>query len=311
MDAPMHVGDKYSLTWGPVHVTAGAMDQTKCIWVRLNNPTEIKVHSMHNVLTDGSHHLIVYKDDMDTTEQTTPVDCQPFTGALNASGMIAPLAITQRKDDPIFLPAEVGYTFAPNQMIKIEMHYVNKGDTDLDVMATVDFFAPDPATIKYEAAVLFTGSPDIDIPAGVGQTATLHQFFTVPSTINLQSAKFFAITGHTHELGTSVKVSVGEPGALTEVYAPAPFEWDEPATVTPPEFSVPPNGGFDFECKWTNNRNVQVGFGEDAADEMCFFWAYYYPSIGSKVCVHTEQYGGQDVCCPGNDYVCNLIAMQF
>ena len=49
---------------------AAGRENTQCIWVRLGNTTEIKVHQMHNVLSDGSHHLIVYKDDMDTIEQT-------------------------------------------------------------------------------------------------------------------------------------------------------------------------------------------------------------------------------------------------
>src|SRR5260221_8324656 len=69
---------KYALGWGPVTVAPG-QESTRCIWLRLGNDTEIKVHQLHNVLGASSHHLIVYKDDMDTTEQTTPVPCQPFT----------------------------------------------------------------------------------------------------------------------------------------------------------------------------------------------------------------------------------------
>ena len=87
-DAPPLVGERYQLNWGPVTVTPGG-EGTRCIWVRLSNETPIKVRQMHNVLSASSHHLIVYKDDMDTTEQLTPVDCQPFTGALNTTGSIA------------------------------------------------------------------------------------------------------------------------------------------------------------------------------------------------------------------------------
>ena len=35
--------------------------------------------------------------------------------------------------------------------------------------------------------------------------------------------------------------------------------------------------------------------------EMCFFWLYYYPSQGAKVCAHSDQFNqptGIDVCCP-------------
>src|SRR6185503_18426616 len=87
-DAPMLEGEKFSLTWGPVSVPPGR-ESTQCVWMQLPNTTEIKVHQMHNTLNEASHHLIVYKDDMDMTEQLTPTPCQPFTGALNTSGMIA------------------------------------------------------------------------------------------------------------------------------------------------------------------------------------------------------------------------------
>jgi hypothetical protein len=307
-------GDTFDLTWGPVTVSAG-MEQTQCIWLRLGNTSAIKVHELHNVLSPSSHHLIVYKDDMDTTEQTTPMPCQPFTGALNTSGMIAPLAITQKKDDLITLPDGVAYTLDPDQMVKLEMHYINASDSDEQAQATVTFSAADPGTIHDEASILFTGSPDINIPAQGMQT--LHEFFTVPSYVDLSASHIFAITGHEHHLGTGVTVNVapGKTGPMMPVYDPMPFSWTEPATTTfATPFSVPTNGGFDFTCTWMNTTSAPVKFGESANDEMCFFWAYYYPSQGSKVCVHTDQYGGAaglDACCPGDPQICALIGQRF
>ena len=209
-DAPPLSGTEYSLQWGPVNVDPG-VENTQCIWLKLGNTSEIKVHQVHNILSQASHHLIVYKDDMDTTEQTTPINCQPFTGALNTTGMIAPIVITQKKDDILTLPDGVAYTLAPNQMIKIEMHYINSTDNPLMWMAQVNFFAADPSTIQNEAAILFTGSPDIgtDPKTGIpaGQSFTLHQFFTVPSYLDLSKSSIFAITGHEHQFGTGVTVS--------------------------------------------------------------------------------------------------------
>jgi hypothetical protein len=310
-------GETYKLAWGPVSVPAGTED-TQCIWLRLNNETEIKVHSLHNVLSGGSHHLIVYKDDMDTTEQLTPTPCQPFTGALNSTGMIAPIAITQKADDKIFLPDRVAYTFAPHQMVKLEMHYLNATDDTEMVTANVDFYQAKASDIDHEASILFTGSPDINIPAGPAGQASLHQFFTVPAYLDLSQAKIFAITGHTHALGTDVNIRVApsKTGQMTEVYAPAPFSWSEPETRTFDQpFTIPTGGGLDFECTWNNTRTTggTVGFGESATQEMCFFWAYYYPSQGSKVCFHTEKYGGAaglNVCCPG-DSLCGVIEQMF
>lgn len=306
-DAPMFGGEKHSLTWGPVSVPAGRED-TQCVWIRLDNETEIKVNQMHNQLNAASHHLIVYKDDMDATEQLTPVPCQPFTGALNTTGMIAPIAITQKSDDMIFLPNRVAYTFAPHQMVKLEMHYLNASDQTQNVQATVDFYAAEAGSIDHEASILFTGSPDVSIAPG--ETKTLHQFFLVPPYLDLSQSKIFAITGHTHKLGTNVSVRVAQSktGPMTEVYAPSPFKWDEPETKTynGDPFSIPKDGGLDFECSWTNTTQQSVGFGESATDEMCFFWAYYYPSVGPKVCAHTDEFGGLNVCCPG-DALCAYL----
>ncbi len=313
-DSSVPAGDTYSLTWGPVTVPAG-QENTQCIWVKLKNTGELKIHSLHNVLSPSSHHLIVYKDDMDMTEQTTPVPCQPFTGALNTTGMISPIAITQKKDDTITLPDGVAYTFAAGQMVKLEMHYINAMDTDQMAQATVTFTAADASTIHDEASLLFTGSPDINIPANA--PFTLHEFFTVPSYLDLSQSHIFAITGHEHHLGTGVTVQVApaKTGPMTMVYDPMPFSWTEPATVTFDQpFSVPVNGGFDFTCTWMNTTAAAVKFGESANDEMCFFWAYYYPSQGSRVCVHTNMAGGGngiDACCPGDPTICSLIAQNF
>ncbi len=309
-DAPGLSGEKYSVLFGPISVTPG-QENTQCIQVRLSNAAAIKVHQMHNVLSIGSHHLIVYKDDMSTAEQTTPFDCEPFAGALNPSGMVAPIMITQRSDDELYLPDGVAYTLAANQMMRVEMHYLNSTDQPIDVSASVNLFAAPEGSIRDEANILFIGSPDIDIQAGA--VTTLHQFFTFPSDLDLSSSKVFAITGHTHKLGTNVKVSVAASptAAMTSVYAPTPFSWSEPETTThKPGFSVPRGGGFDFECSYNNTTGTNVGFGESANDEMCFFWVYYYPSQGSRVCIHTEQAGGRDLCCPG-DSLCALLEDQL
>ena len=313
-DAPPLTGEKFSLRYGPTTIMPG-QEGTKCIWMRLSNDTPIKVRQLHNVLSSSSHHLIVYKDDMDTTEQTTPVDCQPFTGALNASGMIAPIMITQKADDALTLPDGVAYTLAAHQMIKLEMHYLNATDAPIDATATVEFYRADESTIEHEANILFIGSPDIDIAPGA--TTTLKQFITMPSYVDLSEAKIFAITGHTHHFGTDMNVRVGTSptdAAMRKIYDPQPFLWSEPeTTLLEPPTSVTPGGGFEFECTYTNTSNQRVGFGESANDEMCFFWAYYYPSQGSKVCIHTQQYGGANglnVCCPG-DSLCGLIEDQF
>jgi hypothetical protein len=301
---------QYSLSWGPVTVQP-TEESTQCVWMRLSNDAEIKVHQMHNVLGTSSHHLIVYKDDMDTTEQRTPVPCQPFTGALNTSGKIFPMMITQKSDDRLTLPHAVAYTLAPHQMIKIEMHYLNPDDAATQATAKVELFAADPAAIRDEANILFIGTPDIVL--GPNRKTDVHAFFNPRrAQLDLANAKFFAITGHTHKLGLGVQVGIAElpTSKPTPVYAPTSFLWNEPETTKhDPEFMVDIAGGFDFTCSYYNNTNATIRFGESANNEMCFFWAYYYPSNGAHVCAHATYNGyGVDLCCPdAGPQLCSLL----
>ena len=311
---PPLTGDRYAVSWGPITVAPG-FEETHCINVRLSNTAAIKVHQMRNLLSAGSHHLIVYKnDDPAAIETTTPIRCTPFAGALNLTGMVAPVMITQKAEDALTLPARVAYTFAPHQMVRIEMHYINSTDAPLEVSATSELYAVPEADIDHEANILFIGTPDIRIPAGA--TMDVQTYFN-PSraSLDLSGARFFAITGHTHRLGQNVTVATAATpgGERTSVYAPDLFVWSEPeTTVHKPEFTMPDGlqAGFDIKCTYHNTSTQTVSFGESATDEMCFFWTYYYPSKGSHVCAHATFMGvGLDLCCPEAGSVCSLLDM--
>jgi Copper type II ascorbate-dependent monooxygenase, C-terminal domain len=288
----------FSVSFGPVTVKPGA-ENTQCIIVRLKNPDALHVGKIHNQLSQGSHHVIVYRTN-DTVEQPTPFNCQPFTDTLKPEKG-SPLMITQKKDDLLTLPQGVAFSLQPNQMIRLEMHYINATEGDLQVHETTTFIPIADKDFKDEADFLFIGDPDISVPAHASQTLG-PVYMAMPS--NVKNAKFFGITGHTHQYGTNVKVAISDSkgGKDTSVYDVPNWKWSEPATVyADPPFEVPAGGGFHFSCDWDNTSNNTVSFGESANNEMCFFWAYYYPSQGAYVCVHTDMFaGGFDLCCPGN-----------
>jgi len=300
----------FSLTFGPEPVPPGE-EHTKCVVKRLGNAASMHVGSVHNVLGQGSHHLIVYRVN-DTTEQPTPVDCKPFTDTLDPTKG-STLMISQKKDDALILPEGVAYTLAANQMVRLEMHYINPGATPIMAQSTSTFIPIEDAKFKDEADFLFIGTPDIDLAPG--QTKTIG-----PMHIKLPSeyadVNFFAITGHQHQYGTNVLVntatSKADPG--TPVYDVKNWLWSEPETVQT-NFKLPKGGGFNFSCSYANKSSSQVGFGESANDEMCFFWAYYYPSKGgAKVCVHSERpplpASGVDACCPADNLICDALKSQ-
>ncbi|HEY8089417.1 MAG TPA: hypothetical protein VIF09_16265 [Polyangiaceae bacterium] len=309
-DAPppsVPAGTAFSLTFGPVTVQPGE-EHTKCLVLRLGNVASIHVGTIHNVLSQGSHHMIVYRS-TETVEQTTPIDCQPFTDTLDPSRG-STLMVTQKHDDTLTLPDGVAFTLDPNQMIRMEVHYINPTAAPLEVTATTNVITMDDAQFRDEAGFLFIGDPDITVPAHASFSLG-PIFFALPS--DYAGVNFFAITGHEHQFGTGVTVSTAssatDPG--TSVYDVPGWLWSEPATVvSDPPFTLPSGGGFRFTCNWDNTSDNPVSFGESATNEMCFFWAYYYPSTGSRVCMHSDKYGGPggiDMCCPGPSLICSII----
>jgi hypothetical protein len=292
----------YTVQFGPISVGASVED-TQCIVVRLGNPTPIHVGQIHDLLGNASHHMILYKV-ADTTEQPTPFACQPFTDTLNpADGN--PLIISQKKDDTLTLPQGVAFTLDANQMVRLEMHYINAGTSPVSLTTTSTLTPIPDAEYMYDASFLFIGDIDIDIPAQSSFTLG-PQFFQMPAQFN--TSNFFAMTGHEHQWGTEVQIwsatsASDSPG--TPIYMNT--TWSDPVTThfTPP-FQVPAGGGFNYQCNWYNASTEPVGFGESANDEMCFFWAYYYPSQGASVCFQSSQFGGTAQCCPGSPLCAEL-----
>jgi hypothetical protein len=132
-------------------------------------------------------------------------------------------------------------------------------------------------------------------------------YFPLPG--QFASSNFFAITGHEHQWGTNVQIwtatSAADPGS--PIYQIPNWSWSDPKTVTfSAPVQVPAGGGFKFQCDWFNRSTSTVTFGESANNEMCFFWAYYFPSQGAQVCFHSGRFGGVDQCCPGGAF-CSLI----
>jgi hypothetical protein len=299
--------DGFSVAFDPLTIQPGEED-TQCVIRRLSNPTPLHVGKIHNVLGPGSHHLIVYRTN-DTEEQLTPFACQPFVDLLTPEKG-TPLMITQKPDDLLTLPAGVAFTVDTEQMVRLEMHYINTTSAPIEVTATSTFIPMAEGTFENEADFLFFGNPDINIPPHGSQTLG-PTFLPVPS--NLADSKFFGFTGHTHHWGTNVTVasSDSELGAAKMIYDIENWRWNEPPTVyVDPPVQVASGGGFHLTCEWTNGSENSISFGESATAEMCFFWTYYYPSKGAFVCAHTDQIpGGYDLCCPGNPF-CDQIFSQ-
>jgi hypothetical protein len=268
--APARVSYKAKIT--VAQVPSGGED-TICVQVRLDNPGPVNIVGIHNVLSPASHHFIVSKvtNASDDVKPNSP--CTGFSGAVRG----APFAITQKHDDVIELPDGVSYTIGARQLMHLELHYLNVTAGPLDVVAETELVVAATDAKLEEATVLLIGTGDIALRPGT-KTSTGAKFTAMPAALN--GVRFFALTGHTHRFGTNVTVSsANASGAmLDKLYPTQPFVWDAPEMRRlEPAVTLPAGGGFTFTCDWDNPTDKVIGFGESALQEMCFFWAYYYP----------------------------------
>ncbi|MFT7580853.1 MAG: hypothetical protein ACI9MR_002527 [Myxococcota bacterium] len=280
-------------------------ETTRCVVKRLDNADPLWVTQVRSSLNRGSHHMIIYKS-TETEERREPFQCDPFVETL--SGETFPLMITQVREETLSFPNGIAFKFEPNQMIRLEAHYLNYFEEDITAHGDVFFDAIAAEDVVSEANLLFYGNPDLDIPTGQSFSTPWNYISVLPGT------KVFAITGHTHQWGTNVEISMAmsmdDPGQ--SIYpGEEDYYWDEPpVTYYEPALEFEEGNGFNYRCSYENESGSAVGFGESANKEMCFLWAYYYPSKGYRICINpgsiNDQFGNE-ICCPGH-FLCGIIS---
>lgn len=263
-----------SLTIGPIPLNP-AQERTVCSRFRLGAAGAIDVVRIAARLQPGSHHLILYKSTA-TTERRDLYDCQP----LDISKGDVPLFIAETEDNNTLpLPPGVAFHLAADQMVRIEAHYINATPKPITGQGTIDLFVGPPATYQ-PADIMFCGSVAPLYATGVppGKSTLPAAFYRPPDGI-----KVFGLTTHQHKRGTLMTVdrstssAPGENLTMGQPYDNPPFRiWTDPNLLT-----FGPGEGFRWQCSYDNPTSKTYYFGQSAEDnEMCFLWAYYYPSVG-------------------------------
>jgi hypothetical protein len=252
-------------------------ETTRCVLKRLPTDKPVNIKEIRTKLAPGSHHLIVYKSSA-VEEQHEPVPCQPFVDSFSGG---APLMISEIPEESLSFPPGVGIELAAGQMIRIEAHYLNYFPDEITAHADVTFVLAEEGEVEQQADFLFYGTGQFAIPPN-STAETAWTYLDVPN-----DSKIFGITGHTHAMGIAVDIEQSTGGAVGAPIYPLdqPFIWSEAPVVSydpPLEFSS--GQGVRFRCKWNNTSDKFISFGQSAKDEMCFLWAYYYPSKGYRLC---------------------------
>lgn len=246
---------------------------TMCREIRLGNADPMLIRRIHVSIPNGSHHVIVYRSRA-TEEQPTPTRCTGLSGILQGT---APIFIAQQRESGVELPAGVGLEIAADQMIRLEEHFVNTTAGPITAGARVTFdLAPREGLTA--ADMMFWGTQNINVPPRSMSTA---QYFR-PA---LSGVNVFGLTSHTHQFGVraTVEVATALTGAGREVHRNETWE-EPPLTLFDPPLTFGAGEGLRLVCNYNNTSSQTLRFGESYYQEMCFLWAYYYPSQGFHVC---------------------------
>ena len=267
------VGSTYDIPIGPITLAPGE-ERTVCIDKKIAANHPVDVVKISSEVTKGGHHLVFYKSAA-TVETTTPFACQTFRDILVGT---VPLFIAQKAYTELNFPAKVAYTMPANQMVRVELHFVNTTSQPLPVSGTVHLGEAKEGTITEHANLMFYGNVGIILaPQAMGTVGPTYH--AVP-----EGRKIFGLTGHQHKLGTGVTIELatGALGTGTQLYKN--IDWDDPPlTIFNPPIAPGAGQGLRFTCTYNNTTNTIVTFGENADQEMCFLWAYYYPDQGFDI----------------------------
>lgn len=244
-----------SLTIGPVTVPPGGED-TICVVLDLGNTAPRLIRGVRTELTDGTHHVIVTR----SADAPSPVSpCGPFAGGGVDAGV---LFIAQQRAASMQYPTGAGLPIAAHQSIHLEMHYFNATTEPLAIAGTAYLDLAEDTGALRPVRLLFTGSTALSIPAH--GSATVTSSHGLPAGVDL-----FAVTAHTHRLGTRATVGLG--GQLLHDST----DWDEREVSTFDPITVTAGQELALRCDYVNPTDQTVGFGLSATQEMCFLWAHY------------------------------------
>ena len=269
-------GGTITVSIGPIALNPGD-EKTVCQIMPLPNTGPIDVTRIDATLAPGSHHLIIYKS---TANQATPIyNC----GALDTSMGDVPLYIAETQmNNALPLPTGVAYQLPAAQMVRLEAHYLNASNQMVNGMGTITLTVG--AQGNYQPAdIMFCGS-FTPLAQGLGKgvppgmTTLPAGFYKPPAGV-----KVFGLTTHEHKRGTLMTVDKSTstaPGTnliMGQPYDNPPFNVYGDANL----ISFAANEGFRWQCNYNNTGNMTYYFGQSAENnEMCFFWAYYFPSAG-------------------------------
>jgi hypothetical protein len=265
-------GDTITLTIEPFDVQAGTERQV-CKWVNLPSDVAFDVVEMHSNMEGTSHHFNAYKMLVDPTDPVPPGmgavhDCSPAMEQLNGDAAYIFGAATPERT--LSTPAGVAFHLQAQQIIILEQHVINAGESVTQGSVTFELRAPAAGvTIEHHADIMWMGYWNIFLSPGETSRTT---HCTIP-----YAAQVFGLMSHTHSLGTHFSIEKWTPAGTTHLYDS--FDWAHPPYLElGPPLPLAAGEGLEWTCTWNNTTGGIVTAGQNSTDEMCITFAAAYPT---------------------------------
>jgi len=263
---------------------------TYCYYFRTPNTEPMAVNKWKSVMTEGSHHMILFTTTTDVMPPGTVSASSCGFGAGNGANVPSWTYSAQNALNEVVLPSDDGtgkplaQEIAPNTPAFFQMHYLNPSDQPIVVHVTLNAEALPAATAFTKTAAYTTYNGAIRIAAGATN-------YTETKTCQTPAgSKFWAMSTHAHK--QAIKTAVKSGGAASTNIAFESTDWEHPGSknwMAAPFYSFD-NNQLTFACTYNNPTNREIRSGDSAAtDEMCMAAGYYFPATKPVFCYCVAQ----------------------
>jgi Copper type II ascorbate-dependent monooxygenase, C-terminal domain len=247
----------------------------RCFHTEIPIDGDFAVAGWESVMSEGSHHFILYK----VASDSNPVGTLTNSGCTSGFGGDTWLFTSGSPHARLDFPAGVAMPLPSRQRVIFDMHYFN---TTTRVITAQVALNVNLAKGTYEkASSLVSFNTGIAIPPRGTQTV---QGDCTPGA----GAKFFLMSTHTHRRGTLATISrklangqIGEEIVRTE-------DWEHPTAKywgAAPFFTFQAGEKLHYSCSYQNDlaQTVTVGASADR-NEMCMAINYFFPASAGGSC---------------------------
>lgn len=224
------------------------------------------------------HHVVLFTASRNAVSEAQAApegfDCIDGTGESSAESMVAAWAPGML---PVELPEGVGIAVTENEVLILQMHYYDNGQTEgLSDQSSYAFNITDE--VDQVAQIAPVGSFSFTIPAGE-EAYTIEDGFT-NSYVPLE---IFGVFPHMHKLGTAYENWIEHADGSTTCLASGEYDFDNQLTYQYPEpIELGIGDTIKWSCTWNNSASnpalqgqepQNTGYGERTDEEMCFMFS--------------------------------------